>query len=527
VGAVVGGLYFLAAGDLHWLQPNHVDWLFRNIDSAWHYASWEFYRRDAWRWPPGAIGTLLVPIGTSIGQTDSIPLAAFLLKPFSDLLEPAFQYFGGWLFACYLLQGIFAAALLHAAGAPVWARFAGTALLVLDPRLAIEWSHAARAAHWLVIAAIGLYLRSAERLGRALVYWLLVLAAAAATNPYLMLMVLALAGADLLRGWLVDRVLTVRHLGFECLAMVLTAASVSWLAGYFVIRPGALVAGELGHWSMNVLAPLDPAGWSILLPDLPRGPGQYEGFAYFGLGNLVLLVAALLIGLRRPPRRTTLMRMGPLAGVCVLLTLAALSPRIFVGRWLVATLPTSLFLPLAPFRASGRLFLPVSYVALMIALCLVWKRLRPLPAAALVAGCVLIQAVDLSPGLAALRREHSVGHAIEGATAQRESWAPVLSGARKLLLLPPAWSDADSLPLALQAARAGLATNGGTAARIDHAALYQYRRTFNLAIDAGRLEPGAVYVVHPQEEARFQPALERATQCRRWEGYLVCGATVR
>ncbi len=70
-----------------------------------HYFGWHFFRVEPWHWPPGVVAGYYAPLGTSIGLTDSIPLAAYLLKPL-----------GPWLPARLPVPGAVAAPVLHAAG---------------------------------------------------------------------------------------------------------------------------------------------------------------------------------------------------------------------------------------------------------------------------------------------------------------------------------------------------------------------------------------------------------------------------
>src|SRR5690606_340801 len=82
------------------LHPGHVGWL-AGGDLAQHYLGWEFFRRDAWRWPPGANQWLAHPVGTSLLYTDSMPLFGLLLKPFHALLPATFQYLGLVFFSAW------------------------------------------------------------------------------------------------------------------------------------------------------------------------------------------------------------------------------------------------------------------------------------------------------------------------------------------------------------------------------------------------------------------------------------------
>jgi len=68
------------------LNPQNSDWLLKGGDSAMSYLGWKFFRGESWHFPPGLIQGYLAPVGTSIGYTDSLPLLAFPLKIFSNML---------------------------------------------------------------------------------------------------------------------------------------------------------------------------------------------------------------------------------------------------------------------------------------------------------------------------------------------------------------------------------------------------------------------------------------------------------
>ena len=81
------------------------------FDWATHYFGWTYFRFEPWHWPPAAVHGYNAPIGTAIGLTDSLPLMAYLLKPFSRWLPAEFQYLGAWERLCFTLQGALAARL--------------------------------------------------------------------------------------------------------------------------------------------------------------------------------------------------------------------------------------------------------------------------------------------------------------------------------------------------------------------------------------------------------------------------------
>ena len=100
------------------LNPFNVGWLLHdnndNLDSAQNYLGWEFYRIAPFtQWPIGAIPDLGPIGGSSVSLTDSIPLFAFVFKPLTFWFDLPFQYFGLWIFLCFLLQSYFSSKILE------------------------------------------------------------------------------------------------------------------------------------------------------------------------------------------------------------------------------------------------------------------------------------------------------------------------------------------------------------------------------------------------------------------------------
>ena len=159
-----------------------------------HFFGWHFFRHEPWHWPPGLITTYNAPVGTSIGFTDSIPLVAFALKPFSAWLPATFQYLGPWLLACFTLQGWFGAWLMSRWSPRVDVQLCGATLFVLMPTLLIRIGHPALCAHWLLLWALVLAAR--EGVSRVRVAeWAAIGVIAGLMQPYLAAMVLALLTA--------------------------------------------------------------------------------------------------------------------------------------------------------------------------------------------------------------------------------------------------------------------------------------------------------------------------------------------
>src|SRR5262245_27194605 len=94
------------------LRPEYTDWLMET-DPGSCFLGWQFFRETPiFQFPRGANPSYGTDLGNSIVNSDSIPLFAFLFKPFNSLLPPTFQYVGLWILCCFVLQAFFAYKLL-------------------------------------------------------------------------------------------------------------------------------------------------------------------------------------------------------------------------------------------------------------------------------------------------------------------------------------------------------------------------------------------------------------------------------
>src|SRR5699024_3477820 len=136
---------------------------------------------------------------------------------------------------------------------------------------------------------------------------------------------------------------------------------------------GGLSAGGYGFYHMNVLSLFDPSGWSRVLPDIPGGPGDYEGFNFLGLGLIVLLACALPVLVKGRARLLKRIRKHPFPLLAFVgLTLYAITNQIGVGPYQFGfQLPDFMTGIVNVFRTSGRMFWPVFYAIVCTILFLV------------------------------------------------------------------------------------------------------------------------------------------------------------
>lgn len=505
------------------LLPGNYAWMLHG-DTAQHYLGWQFFRQEAWQWPPGRILAYGHPTGTAIVFTDSIPLLAFLFKPVAGLLPAEFQYFGLWIFACYLLSGYFGLRLLARATPHPALRILGACFFILSPPLLLRgYGHEALMAHWLLLAGIDTGLR-----GWSGPRWLAWSAIAALCHPYLLLMVLGLMAASAITTVMIDKNQRLAAVAGQGAGIGLILLLLMGLAGHFS-GTGPLAAEGYGYFSMNLLSLIDPLlGWSRFIRQRPIHPdyavlgnfGQYEGFLYLGAGMILLVAMALALHLARP--QPLARRCWPLAAVGLIFWLLALSNVITFGeqRLFTVPLPDNLHQALSTFRASGRFGWPAFYLIHLAALTLILRHLPPRGALVVLAATLTLQLADQSDKYREFRgiiRQRMTWQT----PLQSPQWAAFAQRASRLIIVPPLPDMTHAyIPFAHLAARHHLATN---AANISHAGtrgVGDHGASIAAALRQGQYDPHTLYVF-PQPEGASQLPGAWQQQLHTLDGYQV------
>ena len=170
-GLIVGTAAFVYVTGGSIINPTNRDWLMLG-DSAQHYLGWAFFRKTPmFQWPIGANPKLGLDFASSIVFTDSIPLAAFVFKPLSFVLPETFQYLGAWIWLCFVLQAVFGYVLLQRLVRDRALSALAGVLVVLSPVLSYRlvhqgYGHIALVSHFLILAALVLYLDDGPRTAR-------------------------------------------------------------------------------------------------------------------------------------------------------------------------------------------------------------------------------------------------------------------------------------------------------------------------------------------------------------------------
>lgn len=476
-------------------------------DIQQHYAGWLFYRENALSFPLAVTQNINAPQGVSVAYTDSIPLLAVLCRPLANLLGGTFQYFGWFTLLCFALQGGFGAQLCGLFVRGTLTPLLGSLLFVTSPILYDRaFRHTSLGAQWLILAALFLYfkLRREKRYASGGLFLLNVLAIG--IHPYFLPMTYAITLALLLeyavqcKQWRGPVV----YLGGNFAGTLL----LGWLLGFFYGTATSGGQALYGYFSMNLNALWNPAGvngtvYSRLLPAQNQVNGNYDAFAYLGLGVLIALPVVLVLARRRILAH--LQRHWALCVVCLILTMFAISNVVTVNGATLLTLPLpgQLIQLFSIFRSGGRLFWPVYDLLLLGS----FVGIARLPKGSfLTVVLIAVQLWDVSAGMWQRRIDMAAAMQVQAFPSQLQSdfWQTV-SG-RYTHLASVEGLQADALHLALFAADNGMTTNDPFAARYDATALEESRQKILQELAQGTLRQDTLYLF--ETEGAFLQAVE-------------------
>jgi hypothetical protein len=475
----------------HQINPGQVAWLRK--DPAVYQAGWEFLRRAPWSFPPTWLPHLDFPFGISASYLDVIPLVAVPIKLVSPLLANHFQYLGLYVVLCLVLQTWFAFRLMTRFTTDKAVIFLGVLFFLNSPILLMRlYGHFSLCSQWLILAALYYYFaptRSAEAPSE-LWPFLLLLALSGGTSPYLSLMVLGIA------------------------------------------LPGSMPAisgGGYGAYSMNLLAPINPSGSSIIFRSFAVLPLQtYEGYNYLGAGIIALGVLCVA---RDPALLGNLWgyRLRPLVVMSLFFFMAALSARVAVGQKVIVTipLPSSALDLLAVFRSSGRLFWPVHELLTLGALVgtLLTQR-APWAARTVLVAALCLQVFDVLPIRESVAHESSL---FERTPLHARDWWMLAKSNRHLIVLPARQCDAARTPggdptwpwFAGVAAKTGMTLNSVHAARLSVPSDDYNCKRLPLDVAQGKLQSDTAYVF--DDRLALLAIMRNHTHfCRRVDDFNLC-----
>jgi uncharacterized protein DUF6311 len=488
---LMGAFAFVGVTGGRILRPKYIDWLME-IDPATSFLGWQFFRHSPiFQFPIGANPEYGTDLGNSIVYSDSIPLFAFLFKPFDSLLPHTFQYVGLWILCCFILQAFFAYKLLAHFTKDKWFSWIGSCFFVLAPvcLFRIGSAHYSLFSQWILLAGFCLYFSTRFTLWR----WIVLLNIAILVMPYLLVMAGAIWVADLWqRSW--RRELKITHVPFCFLSGVGITGAVMWLAGYFMSGRGVVAEG-FGVYRMNLLSMIDPDPlWSVVLRDQAGGPGDPEGFNYLGVGIIALALIAGYEWLRKQKMSIDRRSLVPLLLISIGLCLYALSNRVAIGSSEVFayTIPYPLDRLTNTFRSSGRMFWPVYYLIYLAVLCFMFHRLERRVAITVCSMMLVVQVADSSAALRYFRNKLS--HAKWSSPLRSPLWTDIGKQYKRIIYVLPRFAPDTYMPWAQFASENRMAINFGYFSHPDYLKFEEAKKRVTQSIIENEIDPHALYV---------------------------------
>jgi hypothetical protein len=419
-------------------------WDYPPTDFNSHIIGYRAYVHDAWHMPLFHTNALDEPNGINLLFMDSLPPVAFLAKLVRGVVPDFLRTlwwnpFGAWQLLSYGLQGLFAALVVRAAGQPSrLAQLCGSAVAISMSVFVLRFYHTALSSHFLLLAALWLYLTTRGDLASARrgAQWVLLLVVALLVHPYLFVMVCAIFTATLAT-WLRAR----RFLAAVGVAVASSFAVVLVMSvcGFFATQTAKGSAWGFGFKSTDLASffvpqysPFWPSRSHSLAIDLARDEAA-EGWDYLGCGVLGLGLV-LLVRARAAMARTARANVALLV-VLLMMTAWAIGNRITFAHHVLfeVPMPKALDWLVGQLRSSGRFVWPLTYAGALYLVVLGFRTWKSGLALCVTPIFAFVQLLDGLGNFAYVRQYVLQG---EVRVLEHERWAPLLDQHRSIAIGP-------------------------------------------------------------------------------------------
>ncbi|MEG0483926.1 MAG: DUF6311 domain-containing protein [Oscillospiraceae bacterium] len=421
-GALLGGVTFLLIYGFSSLDIFNINWVMNGHvekDITCEYAGLLHFINSPWKWP-GVIENIGYPYGNSIALTGPNAIMGIPMKLLSGIIPFGAQYFGWWIFFCYIMQGVSAALVAGLFTTDIFSITSCVLLFTTSPILAERsFRHCGLAIHFVLLLAYYLYITNSRQPQKGLWWKSAVLSAISmAVFPYFYPMVLGIVTALLIETYKRDK--SIKKILSVYAANIAVIPMIGYPIGMFYAKGGVARTGY-GIFSLNLNQPFNPESrgasignhefgsiiWSRILKPQSVSNGQYDAFNYLGFGVilcLIMLFAYFVITKRGKifSFAFSMFKRHPmLALVEIGFTLYALSNVIYFGTSLVLQYPlpeiankiTGLF------RSGGRIFYGMYYFIFIFCIAMILKHFKKQAATIMLAVLLVVQVWDISPGL--------------------------------------------------------------------------------------------------------------------------------
>ena len=482
---------FVTGGSI--LNTDNTYWIINSfsIDYKQHWITWLFFQNSPlFQLPLTDNYSYGMGLSTTLAANDSIPLMALaskLMKPFFGLPN---QYLGLWIFICFILQGLFSYKILEKFIDDKYILVISTIFFLIAPVFLFRLSlgHTAMFGHWIILASINMYFSS----NRNLFKWLLVIVVSLLINSYISSMVLLFFIAfffktQVEKGFKFELMNWVYFIGI-CFFFIQILPIIG-----LDINVSKYYTGGFANYRTNINSFFDPGAtnwqhatiWSSLLPDLlgskSNFSGDYEGFAFLGIGTIALLpicIYSAMKNFRRKINRSLL----PIILSAVFLFIYSLSNEISLGKEIIFeyNVPKIFKVYTESLRASGRFIWPVVYLIYILVFTISYKLITKKVLRILLTLLLALQIYDSTIPVKDLRESFSTK-----VYSVKPEWKLFMKNpiwnkiATKydnvLLVMPNGWPSKQFLSISLFASQNSMNIDSGYHARFNKNKMSEYQ----------------------------------------------------
>lgn len=403
VGVIIGTIIFITIYGIDILNVANDSWIMNGgVDFKQHYLGWRFYRNSEWTFPIGMSNGFLYPNEMSIIYTDSIPIIALIFKVLSPLLPKTFQYMGVYGLLCFALQGGLSCIILSKF-INRYKAFIGTIFFIISSVLFQRmYYHTALGSQWLILLYISIWIYKNNFKSFKSQCIISILLPILGISIHFHLFAIC---SVIFAGYLLNLFFENYNLKQTIILLFIyigTAIFIMYILGGFTseILP---TADGLGIYSANLNTLFNSFNYTLFTKALPvYGEGQYEGYAYLGLGIIILFFIMLSYCIIPVHFKELWMKykneMLSIFITGIILYILALSPIITLNNWKIElSIPKVLKEYWGIFRSTGRFIWPVMYGVMIFSIIFVDKILEKRTGFILFIIVAIIQIVDMFP----------------------------------------------------------------------------------------------------------------------------------
>jgi len=399
--------------------------------------------------------------------------------------------------------------------------------------LRVEMEHLSLSSQWLILAAFWWYFRSTKEVNyfKNSIVWVALIGMAGLIHPYLAIFTLAIALASIVKDWRINKILTTKQ-SVELIATIVSILLIEWwLTGYFYYIGEEFEVSGFEKYSTNLNSLINSMGTSRWLAGLPTyGCCQYEGYAYLGLGVIILAIGAIILHtysiIKKPSliNRKIIRDHSPLLIVCLVLFIYSISNWIsWADRLLFSyNIEGDLLVKITQnlFRGSGRFIWPIYYLIFLI---VIWSFIRIMPTKYVVPILfigIVFQVSDLD-----IRKQLSNNQNYQGNLVD-PNWSEIVNPFEIIVPIHPytrsiaqAWDFKDFANLA---ANNGKQVATGYVTRLPIKSIEKESKQIERQLRSRQPNPKSLYVFSEDTLYLYWEDIKDSTRCHLLDGYFAC-----